>query len=53
MLDLGPRARVAFALCFFAAELALIVSAPWRVDSVFESRAASPAWAARREAIWS
>ena len=35
MLDLGPRARVAFALCFFAAELALIVSAPLRVDRVF------------------
>jgi hypothetical protein len=35
VLDLGPRARVAFALCFFGVELALIVSAPWRVDGVF------------------
>jgi hypothetical protein len=35
VLDLGPRARVVFALLFFAAELALVISAPWRVDRVF------------------
>jgi hypothetical protein len=35
VLDLGPRARIAFALLFFAAELALVISAPWRVDRVF------------------
>jgi hypothetical protein len=35
VLDLGPRARVAFAACFFAAELALLCTAPWRVDRVF------------------
>lgn len=35
MLELGPRARVAFAACFFAAELALLCTASLRVDRVF------------------
>lgn len=35
MLDLGLKARIAFALCFFALELGLILSSPLRVDGVF------------------
>src|SRR5690349_22440394 len=32
---MGSRARIAFAVCFFAVELALILSSPMRVDGVF------------------
>ena len=35
MLDLGLRARVLFALAFFALELGLILSSPLRIDGVF------------------
>jgi hypothetical protein len=35
VLDLGPRARVAFAVCFLVAELALLGTASFRVDGVF------------------
>jgi hypothetical protein len=35
VLDLGPKARVVFALLFFGAELALVLTAPLRVDKVF------------------
>jgi len=35
LLDFGPRARVVFALLFFAAELALITTSSLRPDQVF------------------
>jgi len=37
-MDLGPRARVAFAAAWIGGQAALVLTAPWRTDHVFGFR---------------